>query len=102
LAAKASEAAIRAKEHLLGQIARVFVVADKTVTELIDAPAMALHDEVECLGAAGEARLDQVPFAKDAQRRISRHRLGDGPRPLRFAHRGAPWDRSDERPRQRR
>ena len=51
--------AIRPDEHILREVARVLVIADKPITQLIDLALVPLDDDVECLALPGEARLDE-------------------------------------------
>ena len=59
LPAELPQPAVRAEEHVLRQVAGVFVVADEAVAQLIHRAAMPLDDQVERAGPAGQAGLDQ-------------------------------------------
>ena len=56
--------AIRPQEHVLRQVAGVFVVADKTIAELIDRPAVPFDDHVERAGPAVETGGHQFGLAQ--------------------------------------
>ena len=66
LAAETPQPSVRAQEHVLRQIARVFVVADEAVAQLIHGAPVALDDQVERAGPAGQARLDQRASSRSA------------------------------------
>ena len=51
--------AIRTDEHILRQIARVFVIAGKSIAQLVHLPLVPLDNDVERLAAAAAARVDE-------------------------------------------
>ena len=57
--AEAADGTIRLQERVLRQVARVLVVADETVAELIDRAAMAFDDHIEGLATTGQERRHQ-------------------------------------------
>ena len=71
LTAKAAQAAIGAQEDILRQVARVLVVADETIAELVDRAAMTFDDQVEGAGPLGQAGLDQATLVQLIERRSS-------------------------------
>src|SRR5262249_41177747 len=60
----------RAEEYVLRQIARVFVVADETIAELIHSPAMTLDDEIEGTRTSSQAGAHEISLAEVCQRGI--------------------------------
>ena len=69
------QTSIRTDEHVLRQIARVFVVTRKSIAQLVDLPLMALDNEVERLAAAAPAGVDERPIVGGVGQRC-----GLGPR----------------------
>ena len=59
LSLESAEAAIRPNEHVLRQVARVFVVADEAIAELVDVALVPLDEHIERGHLPGPARLDQ-------------------------------------------
>ena len=58
LSAEAAQAAIRAEKDVLREIARVLVVANEPIAQLMHRTAMPFDNEIECACTAGEARFD--------------------------------------------
>ena len=77
-----AQPAIRADEDVLRQIAGVLVVAHEAIAELVHLPPVALDDDVEGAGAAGEAGVDEgllvrgLPVASISATRRERRRAG--------------------------
>ncbi len=91
--AEIPQAAIGAKEDFLRQVARVLVVADEPIAQLIHQPALPLDDEVEGAGAVGETRLDERPA-----RRARKAPRQQEPSPAPGRNRIQQWPGSVERP----
>src|SRR5262245_28350720 len=64
LAAKVLETAVRAQEHVLREIARVLVVGDEAIAQLVDRTAVPLDDQIEGACPAVETRGDELDFAE--------------------------------------
>ena len=65
------EAAIGADEDVLRQIARVFVVADEAIAQLIDVALVPLDEDVERFPPPREARLDQLGVRRVRHRHLT-------------------------------
>src|SRR5580765_5934733 len=63
-AAEAAQPAIHAEEHVLRQVARVFVVPDKSIAQLINLAPMPFDDDVEGATAPGAACLEQLQIVE--------------------------------------
>src|SRR5262249_58092199 len=67
LAFEVAKSAEGAKEDVLRQVARVFVIADETIAELINSTAMTLDDEVECARMSSQGCGHQFRFTQIRQ-----------------------------------
>ena len=83
LALEPREAAPRAKESILRQVAGIGVIADEPVADLIDRSLVPSHEQVEGIASAFPARRHQRPIVEAVEwcGHVGRRRRADHPHP---------------------